>query len=174
MPRLKWHFVVFIANLVVLVSLTSCNKTEGPDTVPVTGVVTLDGKAVEGAQVVFVPAGSGRAASGVTNATGQFTLTTLNPQDGAVVGNYQVTIAKVAGDMPSVDLSGLSEEEANKKAAEAYYSSEAAKNVGNPKQQAKATDLLPAKYKDAAKSELKAEVKAGQENKFDFKLTSGA
>jgi hypothetical protein len=133
----------------------------------------LDGKAIEGAQVVFQPKTGGQAASGTTDAQGKFQLTTFNPQDGAVVGSYAVTISKVEGASgPAVNLEGLSEAEATKKAAEAYYSSAAAKNIGNPKAKDASKDLIPAKYKDPGTSGLTADVKAGGgEFKFDLQST---
>ena len=173
MPRVKWQCVAISTYVAAVVMFTGCGGgSVGPDTEPVSGTVTMDGKPVEGAQVVFVPSGSGRAASGTTDASGRFKLTTFNPQDGAVVGSYAVTISKVeGGSAVNVNVEGLSEEEASKKAAEAFYNSAAAKNVGSPKAKDKATDLTPAKYKDAKSSGLTAEVKAG-ENNFEFKLSA--
>jgi hypothetical protein len=174
MLRLKWQCVVFNIYVASLVMLMGCGGgAEGPATEPVSGTVTLDGKPIEGAQVVFVPNGSGRAASATTDAAGKYELTTFNPADGAVIGSYKVTIAKTEGATVSVNLEGLSPEEATKKAAEAYYSSGANKNIGNPNAKAKVTELVPAKYKSDATSGLTAEVKEGN-NTFDFPLTSGA
>ena len=81
-------------------------------TVPVSGIVTQSGAPLEGAAVTFAPTGAGRSASGLTDATGKFTLTTLDPGDGAMPGDYQVTITKK-------EMVGreYTEEEAN-----AYYS----------------------------------------------------
>ncbi|MDR1383197.1 MAG: carboxypeptidase-like regulatory domain-containing protein [Planctomycetaceae bacterium] len=64
---------------------------------PVQGVVTRDGVPVNGASVSFSPASGGsnmRAASGQTDAQGQFVLTTLSPQDGATPGEFIVTVVK--------------------------------------------------------------------------------
>jgi hypothetical protein len=157
----------------VLVMLTACGEPAGPKTEPVSGVVTLDDKPVEGATVTFAPTGSGSAASGVTDAAGTYKLTTFRAGDGAVMGSYAVSITKTEGsDQANVNLEGLSEEEAMKKAAEAYYKSSSFKDMGNPRSGGtKTKDLLPAKYKDAANSGLTADVKAG-ENKLDFKLSS--
>ncbi len=66
--------------------------------VPVAGTVTLDGVPVEGAMVSFIREGSdgkeGRMAYGNTDATGQFRLTTLQPNDGALPGSYRVIVTK--------------------------------------------------------------------------------
>jgi hypothetical protein len=61
---------------------------------PVEGVVTLDGKAVEGATVVFIAEdGSGNTTSGLTDANGKFTLR-AGTQKGVLAGNYKVLITK--------------------------------------------------------------------------------
>jgi len=61
--------------------------------VPVTGMVTLDGKPVADAAVLFTPVGGGPPASGTTDGEGRFQLTAVN-QPGAVPGEHQVTITK--------------------------------------------------------------------------------
>jgi hypothetical protein len=66
-----------------------------PKTVPATGVVTLDGKPVDGAQVVIVPAGDGKnGANAVTNASGHFSLRAYPEKDGAIPGDYRVQVSK--------------------------------------------------------------------------------
>jgi hypothetical protein len=64
----------------------------GPKPVKVEGVVTLDGKPLPAATVTFVPAGDGRAASGRTEQDGTFRLTTYRTDDGALPGEYKVTV----------------------------------------------------------------------------------
>ena len=75
--------------------------TDRPATVPVSGVVTLGGNPVEGATVTFhagVPApgqtAQGNSAVGQTDAEGRFQLKTFEANDGAVPGEYVVTISK--------------------------------------------------------------------------------
>lgn len=66
-----------------------------PKTVPATGVVTLDGKPVDGAQVVIVPAGDGKnGANAVTDASGRFALRAYPEKDGAIPGDYKVQVSK--------------------------------------------------------------------------------
>ncbi len=145
----------------------------GPPTEPVSGVVTLDGKPVPQANVVFVPDGSGQGAAGITDEAGKYTLTTTNPQDGAVVGKYKVMVTKaiVAGPTSDLDLSGLSQAERDKKAAQAYYSSAAAKSAGG-KKLPDVKNELPVKYNNIGSSGLTATVVKGN-NTCDFALTSG-
>src|SRR4051812_43210164 len=91
--------------------LTGCNPggSNLPRTVPALGVVTLDGKPVDGAQVVLVPAGEGTTgASAVTNASGHFSLRAYEEKDGAIPGEYKVQVSKtiqvkVEGAKGSVD-----------------------------------------------------------------------
>jgi hypothetical protein len=66
----------------------------GPSFKPVEGVVTLDGKPVEGATVFFTAEdGSGNSASGLTDANGKFTLT-AGAKKGVLAGNYKVLITR--------------------------------------------------------------------------------
>ncbi len=71
------------------------------DLAPVSGTVTLDGKPVAGARVIFEPQRSGQEAlsagpgsDGITDDDGRYSLrTTADGQRGAVVGNHSVTIS---------------------------------------------------------------------------------
>jgi hypothetical protein len=67
--------------------------------VPVRGSVTLDGRPVEGAMVLFLPESekAGRQASGLTGADGSFSLTTSRNGDGAFPGNYKVVVQYAEG-----------------------------------------------------------------------------
>jgi hypothetical protein len=74
-----------------------------PKFVPVSGKVTLNGKALPGATVSFEPLGADDSPSslpgsvGKTNAEGAFTLKAVGGQGGAVPGKHRVRIV-VAGD----------------------------------------------------------------------------
>lgn len=77
--------------------LVGCGSGAGnlPRTVPAAGVVTLDGKPVEGAQVVLVPAGEAvTGAYGVTDARGRFSLRAFDQKEGAIPGDYLVQVSK--------------------------------------------------------------------------------
>jgi hypothetical protein len=79
-----WGFFAFAL-------LSGCGENSG--TVRVMGTVKLDGQPVEGALVTFVPVqGAGRSASGRTDETGQFRLTTLREEDGAMPGEYKAIV----------------------------------------------------------------------------------
>ena len=59
---------------------------------PVTGTVTLDGKPLERASVLFQPEKGGRPSFGVTDANGKFTLAYSMNEQGAEVGSATVKI----------------------------------------------------------------------------------
>ena len=82
--------VIFAAGLAGILALTGC----GPSFSPVTGVVKLDGAPVEGATVTFVSEDGSKAYSGVTDASGNFTLLSGN-KPGGTPGSYKVTVVKI-------------------------------------------------------------------------------
>ena len=92
---------------VIVVSAVGCGPSR-PKTVPVTGVVTLDGKAVEGASVMLAPQGEGRPALGMTDKEGKFALQTFESGDGAILGKHQLTVRKVLTTGVQADRDGLS------------------------------------------------------------------
>jgi len=92
---------VFVLPAALSLSLTGCG--EPYRVVPVSGKVTLDGKPVANVRVVFQPSGGkngmepGPGSSGVTDAQGQYTLTTTSakPKPGAVIGTHTVQFGAV-------------------------------------------------------------------------------
>jgi hypothetical protein len=62
--------------------------------VPVKGRVLLDGKPIEGAAVLFEPEVGGVPATGVTDANGDFKLSTSGHGEGATAGLNKVSVAK--------------------------------------------------------------------------------
>jgi hypothetical protein len=79
-------------------SIAGCGSAGAhlPKTVPASGVVTLDGKPVDGAQVVLIPTNEGTTtgAFGTTNASGHFSLRAFEEKDGAIPGDYKVQVSK--------------------------------------------------------------------------------
>ena len=65
----------------------------GSDTVPVSGIVTYQGQPLAEVEVTFFPE-EGRPASGVTNASGRYTLSTFASNDGAIPGEHRVVITE--------------------------------------------------------------------------------
>ncbi len=133
-----------------------------PDTFSVTGTVTHNGEAVEGAAVTFAPDGTGHAASGTTDASGKYTLTTFKADDGAVAGQYGVKIIKTEGGADAGGDAGFEPVEPGGAPALDDQGAEGAEDAG-PKQ------LLPEKYADPSTSGFTAAVVEGS-NTFDFAL----
>jgi hypothetical protein len=130
--------------LAVLGGSAGCGPTD--NLVKVTGVVTLDGKPLSAATITFNPvAGAGRPASGLSDAVGNFQLTTSRPNDGAAPGQYKVTVTKEqAADPVNIDRS---------KGQEAWAEMFAKKTPEGRKKMAqerrKAPVLLPRIYSDS-------------------------
>jgi hypothetical protein len=118
-----------------------------PKPVPVSGTVLYNQKPVAGATVVFHPDGHSHAATAQTDNAGKYSLRTFAPNDGAVPGEYKVTVGKI--EAPS----GGEEQETQVDAPPTKQSS-----------------LLPERYASPASSDLKASVTQGGDNKFDFDL----
>lgn len=81
--------------------LNGCSgNSEQYETVPVSGVVTCEGKPIANATVNFTPMADqgraegrrGRVALGMTDKDGRFKLTTYENDDGAIVGKHTVTV----------------------------------------------------------------------------------
>jgi hypothetical protein len=127
----------------------------GPGMVPVSGIVTLDGKPQEGAYVMFVPAEEGRPVTGRTDAQGRYRLSTMHDNDGALEGDYLVCIAMYEPATGGGDP--LSEPQ-----------SQLAGNEGGGR---RFRAIVPLKYTRPETSGLTAKVSADQTS-FDFDLSS--
>ena len=167
-------FQTFVRSLVACFSsctfvllLCGCSGEVGIPTIPVTGTVTQKGKPVEGAIVAFTPSEGGPSASGITDASGVYSLTTRSSGDGAVAGKYMVTIAKYDKKPPAKQPPASDKEtdpaDITNEYPEGYNEMQAAEIAA-----AVSKNLLPPKYSQTATSKLEAEVKQGGENKFDF------
>ena len=86
------HLCLLIAAIV----FNGCSSSSGlPPVYPVSGKVTMKGQPVEGATIIFVPSTSdGEAATAITNASGEYKLTTYSTGDGARPGKYSVKLSK--------------------------------------------------------------------------------
>ena len=137
--------------------------SDRPELFKVTGSVTFKGAPVEGATVTFSCPTASRSASGVTDASGKFSLTSFDTNDGAIAGEHAVTIIKLASGNQSEVIS-----EANAKEM-------MAKNMGTmtagKTSESKPELVLPAKYADAKTSNEKRTVSATDVNDFKFDLT---
>lgn len=147
-------FVLFSACCALLLGCDAKPGLEG--VVPVQGTVTYNGEPVEGATVTFMPSSAGgKAAVGKTDDSGHFTLTTQNPGDGALPGDYLITVRKTE------TSGGLSGEEAQQWVQE---------NPGTPPPSPEVTHLLPERYSVARDSGLRATITADGENDIPLEL----
>lgn len=134
---------------VMAVVCSACGKDDRPPVAPVQGRVLYRGKPVAGATVTFVHQGAPRHSYGTTDEQGQFTLTTFEPEDGAIVGVNRVTVVKSA--MPGAELGGdIPDPEAYSRAME------------KADQSLEPTSELPSRYADAGTSGLEVTVEAGE------------
>jgi hypothetical protein len=119
----------------------------------VSGVVTYKGQPVEGAVVAFHCNTASVPATGTTDASGRFTLTTLTPGDGAVPGEHKITITKNK-------VEGV--------AATGPVSMDDAAKSGPVNM--KETNSLPKRYANADVSPLKQTVAKDKPNEFKLEL----
>jgi hypothetical protein len=109
-PSLR-SLVALLGSMLVALSANGCGGGSG--LVPVTGTVTLDGKPVANAAVLFKPS-AGQPANGTTDGDGKFSLETIKPGDGAMPGEHDVTVTgvKMSGVQQTAD--GLSDADSSK------------------------------------------------------------
>jgi hypothetical protein len=145
---------------VVLVMVNGCSSgVPAPPnlapTVPVSGTVTLDGKALEGANVTFVPETKEgfKGAIGRSDASGKYELNTDvgggKSSKGAIPGKYRITVSRLV----KPDGSTLPPD-----------FKEPPMNVG-------AMESIPMKYSSAGSTQLTYEVPAAG-GTYDIPLTS--
>lgn len=149
----------YIVSLFVLLSLifvTGCGK-KSDGNIFVTGTVTQGGNPLEGAKVVFIPEdSSGEGASGRTDATGKFVLTTStgNDSSGTKPGEYRVTVVKT-----EMKWDGKSYITATQDGEDVQVKDERTEH------------LLPAQYRNFASTPFKAVVTENKDdNVFKFDI----
>ncbi|MGQ9576185.1 MAG: hypothetical protein ACUVUC_12785 [Thermoguttaceae bacterium] len=99
--------IIAVSVLAVLAWAGGCTRSGRPRTVKVVGTVTHKGKPVEGAMVTFIPP-EGRPASGITDVSGKFELSTFRSGDGALPGKHVVTITESYKDKaPAMPMPGM-------------------------------------------------------------------
>ncbi len=96
--RFRIATAVRCALVVFLLAVTGCG---GKGVVPVEVHLSLDGKPLADASVSLIRTGGeqGRGAFGITNEAGVASVTTFEPLDGALPGNYAVVVLKAPESM---------------------------------------------------------------------------
>ena len=137
---------------------------------PVSGMVTYKGTPLESGTINFAPADAKGRAAGGTITDGKYSLTTQDPNDGAIPGKYRVSVVAKLIDRSQVDLKIKKPREgaiteAEKKAMAIVFPQKVAARAA-----ATAKNLIPAKYSSPETSGLTTDVKE-QSNNADFPLT---
>jgi hypothetical protein len=153
---------------IICFALPGCSShSNRPETAPVRGRVTYQGKPVTGASVEFLCPGAPRPAEGTTDESGNYQLTTFEPNDGAVIGTHVVTVVKYSS-VPEQSAEAVKkpmDREARDRAIE-----EAVKQtVQVIKKAEKSRSSLPSKYANRKTSDLHKKVVAG-DNVIDIEL----
>lgn len=147
----------------MMLSIPGCSSSddaeaERPSRTAVSGTIFYDNAPVAGATVIFSPVlTAGKAASGVTNAKGQFHLSTFGNEDGAIPGDYEVMVLKVKTEQSQVaDVDSPD------------YEAPMPVNVKTPAPES----LIPPKYTNPKTSGLRATVPAeGELENLEFRLS---
>ncbi len=157
-PNTASSILLTVAFLLALTLTVGCGP-DRPETLPVSGRVTVDGKPLERGKVVFYPE-EGRSSIGAIGTDGSYTLTTFETGDGALPGKHRVTIRSTRVTQPA-NLPKSFEEELGTRAD------------GPSMMDGKATleSLVPGRYSRRKTTPLTAEVAPGKET-FDFSLKS--
>ena len=146
---------VWLAGLMLLLlTAAGCRGKYTP--VPVSGVVTLDGKPIEGANVYFNAVGDdkeGRQAYGATDKNGEFHLSTLGKDDGALPRRYKVVVTKYVPTNPSLKIPDFPDTVEGREARQDFnYRNFEAKGVQPFK------NVLPAVYADSKTTPLEYDI----------------
>lgn len=142
--------------------LSGCGGGDvGPKTVRVSGVVTLHGKALEGAEVRFI--GSNFTGFGKTNAEGKYELV-----QGAVPGNNKIIISKIEGGAGiTLDPEAGMDAEQLRTAAASVQADPTARKADVAKIP---KEVVPAEYSDPMKTKLSFPVPESGSSSADFRL----
>ena len=129
--------------------LAGCQKGNLSGLVPCQGKVTFNGSPCAGAQIQFAPASaeSGRTAIGRADSNGNFTMRTLQPDDGVYPGEYNVSITRFefVGSKPEAVI----EDNPTKEAVGQAQENKLPKKYANPQSSGLTISVPPGGKKDA-------------------------
>src|SRR5262249_16971240 len=136
-------------------SIVGCGDDSGlGKRYPVSGTVTYKEKPLESGTINFAPVDAKARAAGGTISDAKYSLTTQDPNDGALPGKYRVSVVAKLIDRSQVDLKIKKPREgtvtdAEKKAMAIVFPQKVAAKAA-----AKAKNLIPAKYSSPETSGL--------------------
>jgi hypothetical protein len=163
-PRSRTRRLVPAGLAVLLAAAVGCGGKFTP--VPVGGVVTLDGKPVEGATIYFYAVGDekdGRPAHGTTDKAGAFRLSTLGNEDGALPRNYKVVVTKYVPTVANLKVPDFPDTPEGREAKSDFmYRNFEAKGIQPFK------NALPPKYGDSKSTPLECNVTESATVKFEL------
>lgn len=144
------------------VLLTGCGGGgEGPpEVVPVSGNVEYNGQPVVGATVQFFAEGAPRPARGVTGEDGSFTLTSYEPNDGAVPGTHQVLVTRTGAEEIDEPVAAVTDLE-----AEGYVAA-----MKDAEQSKRGNGGLPGRYAELTRTDLTVNITPGEPNVVKLQL----
>lgn len=167
------HRCIVLGAMLCVLGCGGGEKVEYPETVPVTGKITLDGKPLEGAQLTIRPESTGeksypaRASSEADGSFQAFTFfSAASDVPGVVPGKYKVSVVKMdtpAGTGAHDAAGGGGGEAPVDPTNRAAMQAQASTGPGN---------ILPSKYGSPTTSGLEFEVKAGENKTLVFELES--
>ncbi|MDR2643611.1 MAG: hypothetical protein LBC74_12540 [Planctomycetaceae bacterium] len=155
----------FLTLFTVTVSLLffGCNQNTIP-TVPIKIVITYKGKNVDGALVTLNPViknGTQRSAAGMTDTNGHAAISTPGGNDGAMEGDFKVTVMKTSSIGSTENIPKYtSYEEAAANSATTNKTMDS-QNIEH---------LLPIKYASENTTDITISVKKGNKNNWIFDL----
>lgn len=127
----------------------------------VAGKVTMTGAPLSGAIVTFAPKDGQPVAIGRTDSSGEYTLTTYDPGDGAATGAYSVTVAKFAAVAAAAPAEAAH-------STDPYAEANSMHGGGKANGADEGGNLIPPQYSDPQKTPLSFVVKADGDNRFDI------
>lgn len=177
---MRQSFLLIVCGALVL---TGCGKQGSIKTYPVSGTVTYNGKPVDQANVVYVPANpDSPRVSGTTDADGKFAVTTFVSSSeilrGAPANEYKVLVTKMkvnVDDATAKDMANYKDlSDADKMKLAQKMMAGPPPGQGGPTEKAEQkgpTSLLPEKYGDLKTTPLKVTVVSGANDPSEFKLS---
>ncbi|MGN6133879.1 MAG: hypothetical protein ACTHOU_05225 [Aureliella sp.] len=139
------RLVTFFALVSAVLSIGGCGS-QGTPRIPISGVVELDGKPLEGASVAFIAGGGAVLSTAMTDSEGKFTAKVGEGTNKVSVSKIDPKAAAAAASSPDAESSLMG--------TEAEVKAQAAKR---PKSQ------VPERYTDPTTSGLSFDIQKGME-----------
>lgn len=157
--RMKVGGVILIASLALFALL---GRRKEKHFVPVTGMISLNGQPLRDVIVYFSQPGGSHIASGKTDSTGRYRLSTMREGDGAEEGTHTVWLGIPSPIRDHIDMNDPKYTEKMVQLTE--------KMRAERESLKKDEEVVPSSYRDMQASPLKAEVRGTKAMTIDFDL----